>query len=198
MTSKASFTALILLASAIGACGGREYVRGANDPSIDNPPMSTGIDKDDVQRSLHKLLNHLRTAPLMDTWRSHRGEDRVAVAPFKNETSEHVDSSLQALLGETETWLVNSGTVTMVSQERQLEMIRQVEGAQHPVFDHNKIPQYGRQLGVQYYITGKLMAADERTSDARRVQYWLFMQVIEVETSAIRWQQQAEITKMVR
>ena len=46
--------------------------------------------------------------------------------------------------------------------------------------------------------TGKVAAADERTRGARRVQYFFFMQVIEVETSAIRWQHKAYVTKMVR
>lgn len=182
----------------LGCGSDKEYVRGAHDPSIDNAAMSTGLDKDDVQRALHTLLDHMRTAPIMDRWRSNGGNSKVAIAPFKNETSEHIDSQLQALLGETETWLVNSGTVTMISQERQLDMIRETERTQHPVFDHSQIPRYGRQLGVSYYVTGKVQAADERTRDARRVQYWLFMQVIEVETSAVRWEQKAEITKMVR
>jgi PBP1b-binding outer membrane lipoprotein LpoB len=160
--------------------------------------MSTGLDKDDIQRALHDLLNQMRTAPIMDQWRNDRGQDTVAIAPFVNETSEHIDPQLSAMLSETETWLVIAGVVRVVSRERQLEMIRQVEGAQHPVFDPRHIPQYGKQLGVKYYVTGKVGASDERTEDARRVQYFLFMQVIDVETSEIRWQQKAYITKMVR
>jgi hypothetical protein len=41
-------------------------------------------------------------------------------------------------------------------------------------------------------------AADERTDDARRVQYFIFMQVIDSETSEIRWQQKAYVTKALR
>jgi len=182
-------------------CAGKEYVRGADDPSVDRPAMSTGLDKDDVQLTLKTLLNQLRVAPIMNEWRTSAGQnDRptVAIAPFINETSEHIDSMLSAMLGETETWLVNSGIVRVVSQERQADMIRQVEGAQHPIFDPRHIPQYGRQLGVKYYVTGKVGASDERTQDARRVQYFLFMQVIDTETSEIRWQQKAYVTKAIR
>ena len=122
----------------------------------------------------------------------------VAISPFINETSEHIDSQLDAMLSETETWLVDSHVARVVSQERQAEMIRQVEGAQHPVFDPRHIPQYGKQLGVKYFITGKVGASDERTEDARRVQYFIFMQVIDIETSEIRWQQKAYVTKAIR
>jgi uncharacterized protein (TIGR02722 family) len=185
------------LALASSACG-KEYVRGSQDPSIDNPAMSTGIDKDDIQRMLSENLNNLRVAPVMEQWRSDRGKDSVAVFPFQNETTEHIEPQLSAILSEAETWLVDSGVVTVISRERQNQMIAEVEGQQHPVFNPEHAAQYGRQLGAKYFITGKVSAADERTKDARRVQYFFFMQVIDVETSAIRWQHKAYVTKMVR
>jgi PBP1b-binding outer membrane lipoprotein LpoB len=195
------FTIASCAAIATAGCASREYVRGADDPGIDRPAMSTGLDKDDIERTLQTLLNQMRDAPIMTEWRTRAGQNNrqiVAIAPFLNETSEHVDPQLDAMLGETETWLVNSSVVRVVSQERQSEMIRQVEGAQHPVFDPRHIPQYGKQLGVKYYVTGKVGASDERTADARRVQYFLFMQVIDTETSEIRWQQKAYVTKALR
>jgi PBP1b-binding outer membrane lipoprotein LpoB len=193
-----AFAATMLAAA---GCANKEYVRGSDEPGIDRPAMSTGLDKDDIERALQKLLNELRTAPIMDEWRIKAGQNSkqtVAVAPFNNETSEHIDSQLDAMLSETETWLSGTNIVRLISHERQPEMIREVEGAQHPVFDPRHIPQYGKQLGVKYFITGKVGAADERTEDARRVQYFIFMQVIDTETSEIRWQQKAYVTKAVR
>jgi PBP1b-binding outer membrane lipoprotein LpoB len=201
MKTTTCFVAVLALAAPLAAgCANKEYVRGSDQPGIDQPAMSTGLDKDDIQRSLHKLLDQLRAAPIMDEWRIKAGQnDRqtVAIAPFLNETSEHIDPQLDAMLSETETWLVNSSIVRVISSERQGDMIRQVEGAQHPVFDPRHIPQYGKQLGVKYYITGKVGSSDERTDDARRVQYFIFMQVIDTETSEIRWQQKTYITKAV-
>jgi penicillin-binding protein activator len=183
----------------LGSAGcGKEYIRGSQDPSIDNAAMSTGLDKDDIQRMLSENLNHLRAAPIMELWRTHRGQDTVAIFPFMNETSEHIDSQLAAALSEAETWLVEAGTVTMISRERQNQMIGEVEGGRGAVFNPAHVAQYGRQLGTKYFITGKVQAADERTDSARRVQYFLFMQVIEVETSAIRWQHKAYVTKAIR
>lgn len=191
---------LLALASTAG-CVKKEYVRGSDEPSIDSAAMSTSLDKEDIRQTLQKLLNRLRASPVMGEWRAKAGQnDRqiVAIAPFMNETSEHIEPQLASALGETETWLVNGGVVRVVSQERQSEMIRQVEGEQHPIFDPTHIPQYGKQLGVKFYVTGKVGASDERTEDSRRVQYFIFMQVIEVETSEIRWQEKAYITKAVR
>jgi len=200
MNTTSCLVVALALAAPLSAGCGPQYVRGADNPGIDQPAMSTGLDKDDIQRSLHKLLDQMRAAPIMDEWRIKAGQnDRqtVAIAPFLNETSEHIDPQLDAMLSETETWLVNSSIVRVISSERQGDMIRQVEGAQHPVFDPRHIPQYGKQLGVKYYITGKVGSSDERTDDARRVQYFIFMQVIDTETSEIRWQQKTYITKAV-
>src|SRR4051812_3134331 len=175
MKTSAWFIGLGLVLS-VSACGGKEYVRGSQDPSIDNAAMSTGIDKDDIQRMLSENLNNLRAAPIMDQWRVDRGQDTVAVFPFQNETTEHIDPQLAAILSETETWLVDASVVTVISRERQNQMIAEVEGHQHPVFNPAHVAQYGKQLGAKYFITGKVAASDERTDNARRVQYFFFMQ----------------------
>jgi penicillin-binding protein activator len=193
----ASFVLPVLALSAVG-CGGKEVVRGANDPSIDAYALSTGLDKDDIQRALNETLNHLRGAPIMNEWRTTNPPPTVAIFPFQNSTSEHIDSMLDAMLSETETWLVESGTVQVVSRERQNQMIREVEGQQNPVFNPANAAVYGKQLGAKYFITGKVSGADERSEDMRRVQYFLFMQVIDVETSAIRWQRKTYITKAIK
>jgi PBP1b-binding outer membrane lipoprotein LpoB len=187
------------LAFALAALGcGKEYVRGSQDPSVDNAAMSTGLDKDDIQRMLSENLNNLRNAPIMDLWRQHRAQDTVSIFPFQNETSEHIDSQLAVILSESETWMVDAQVATMISRERQNQMIAEVEGHRNAVFNPAHIAEYGKQLGVKYFITGKVGASDERTEDARRVQYFFYMQVIEVETSAIKWQHKAYVTKAVR
>jgi PBP1b-binding outer membrane lipoprotein LpoB len=195
------FAILAAAAALPSGCAEHGYVRGSQDPSVDQPAMSTSLDKEDIGSTLQALLNKMRVAPIMDEWRAKAGQgDRqsVAVAPFINETSEHIDPQLDAMLSETETWLVDSGIVRVISHERQGDMIRNVEGAQNAVFDPRHIPQYGKQIGVKYFITGKVGASDERTEDARRVQYFVFMQVIDSETSEIRWQEKAYVTKAIR
>ena len=194
-----SYLALASISLAITMAGcGPSYVRGSQDPTVDNAAMSTGLDKDDIQRMLSENLNHLRTSPIMDIWRSHRSQDTVSIFPFQNDTTEHLEPQLQAILGEAETWLVESNLVTMVSRERQNQMIAEVEGQQHPAFNHAHIAQYARQMGVKYFVTGKVSANDERTEGARRVQYTFFMQVIDVETGVIRWQHKSYVTKAAK
>jgi TolB-like protein len=188
----------VLLCLSAAGCHQQEVVRGTQDPSIDSHALSTGLDKDDIGRMLMENLNNLRAAPIMNEWRSGGGKTTVSVFPFINQTSEHIEPQLDAILSESETWLVDTGAVTVISRERQNQMIWEVEGQRNAVFNPAHIARYGQQLGVKYYVTGKVQTSDERTEDTRRVQYFFYMQVIEVATSAIRWQHKSYVTKMIR
>ena len=91
--------------------------------------------------------------------------------------------------------MVNTGLVTVVALDRQMQMIGEIEKQHGGGFDPNHIAEYNRQLGSKFYLTGKVFASDERTEDARRVQYFMFMQLIEVATSGVIWQNKAGLTK---
>ena len=55
----------------------------------------------------------------------------------------------------------------------------------------------GKRLGVKYFIYGEVGDTAEKTSDRRRVQYYLFLKVVEVETNVIVFQQQIDRTKQI-
>ena len=192
--------ALALLPAGRGARLREPRVRARHRrPERRRAAMSTSLDKDDIERTLQTLLNQLRDAPVMTEWRVQApGRATGRPSPSRRSSTRPPSTSIRSSTrcsARPRRWLVNSGIARVISQERQDEMIRQVEGAQHPVFDPRHIPQYGKQLGVKFFITGKVGASDERTDDARRVQYFIFMQVIDAETSEIRWQQKAYVTK---
>jgi len=190
----AALFAALLLIPTIAGCG-PSYVRGSEVEGLDDQAMSTGIDKRDMEQLLHENLKSLMASPLAQAWAQENPRSTLAIYPLANETSEHIDSQLQALLSDVETFMVNSGLVTVVSVERQRQMIAEIEKQHGGGFDPNHIAEYNRQLGAKYYITGKVFTSDERADGERRVQYFMFMQVIEVSTSAVRWQNKASFTK---
>ena len=99
------------------------------------------------------------------------------------------------MLSKVETRLVNSGFVSVISREMQKQLVEELRTQSSAAFDSSKAAQLGRQVGAKYFVTGKIHDAAEKTSDAKRVQYFLFMQVVDVETGGIRFQQEAELTK---
>ncbi|WP_437657946.1 penicillin-binding protein activator LpoB [Sorangium sp. So ce1182] len=190
----AALLAALALASMPIGCG-PTYVRGNQVEGLDDAAMSTGIDKRDIEQLLHENLKSLMASSVAKAWANDGSRPTLAIYPLSNQTSEHIDSQLQALLSDIETYMVKTELVTVVSVERQQQMIAEVEMQHGGGFDPDHIAEYNRQLGAKYYITGKVFTSDERTEDERRVQYFMFMQLIEVATSAVAWQNRAAFTK---
>ncbi len=194
----AGVAAVLLGAGMILACSGNDestFVRGDEVPGIDNPAMSTGLDKADLEQLFAENVENMMGS------RFYKGASRmspaatVAIFPFKNETTEHIGPQLQALLSKVETQMVNDGVVDVISHENQKTLLDELKIQQSDLYDQARAVEVGRRLGVRYFITGKVYDSAERTSDVRRVQYFLFMQAIDVETGKIEWQNEAELTK---
>ncbi|MCA9593037.1 MAG: penicillin-binding protein activator LpoB [Myxococcales bacterium] len=156
--------------------------------------MSTGLDKRDLQKLLHENMQALQGSALLKRWES-ENQPRVAIMPLRNETTEHVDSALDSLLSDIETILVNTGHVRVVSLERQPQIIEEVRRQYTDAFDPSKVARWGKQVGARYFVTGKVYSADERNEDERRVQYILFLQIIDAETGDILFQNKSSVTK---
>jgi uncharacterized protein (TIGR02722 family) len=147
---------------------------------------------------MNENMQVMRNSAVVQRWMQ---EDRppVAVLPLQNETSEHIDSALNALISDIETELINWGAVRVISLQNQQQMMEEIRRQYSDGFDQTKIAHWGKQIGARYFITGKVYTTDERVEDQRRVQYYLFLQVMNVETGEILFQNKTNTTKaMIR
>lgn len=170
---------------------------GTENPDLDEGAMGTGLDRRDLNDLMHKNIGDLLNSPLWGQWRQRPEPPIVAIWPIKNDTSEHIGDQLHTLLSDIETELINTGVVAVVSRERQAELIGESHLQQSADFNPALAVQLGQQIGAQYFVTGKVQAVDERFKKERRVQYTLFMQVLEVETSLVRFQTKSERSKAI-
>jgi TolB-like protein len=177
-------------------CGGPHAVRGEQVKGLDQEAYSTGLDKHDLQKLLHENMEALQKSQIIKRWEQ---EDRpvVSVLPFRNETTEHVDSALQALISDVETTLVNAGHVRVVSLESQPALMDEIRRQSAGGFNAADMARWGKQIGARYIVTGKVFATDEREEDERRVQYFMFLQVLSVETGEILFQNKTSLTKAI-
>lgn len=178
----------------LSACG-PTYVRGTDNPELDEYAMSTGLDKKDLENLFDQNLNSLMESAVVAKWKVESEPPIVSLFPIANETSEHVRDQLDALASKMETKLINGGFVTMVDHARQNELIAEVQRQQSGAFDEAQSAEVGRQLGAKYFLTGKVYDSAEKNDKERRVQYFLFMKIVEIETGVIRWQNEANLTK---
>lgn len=194
---------LLLLASVAGSLGCQpKAVRGGpgtDNPNLDDGAMSTTLDRVDIDYLVEQNLSAMYASGwwARDVQGSGGNPPIVAIWPIKNATSQHLDDQMLTMLSQIETQLVNSGAVSVVSRERQAEMVDEAQMQNTDIFDPATAARLGAQLGAKYYVTGKVTSNDERFDGERRLQYSLFIQVIEVETSLIKFQFTSERTKAI-
>jgi hypothetical protein len=182
------------LVAALAGCGGAQAVRGDDVAGLDNDAMSTGLDRRDLQKMLDENLRAMQGSGAARRWQD-EGRPSVAVMPIRNETSEHIDSALEALISDVETNLINWGVVRVISMENQSGLLEEIRRQASSGYDQSQAAQWGKQVGARYIITGKVFTTDERTEDVRRVQYYMFLQAISVETGEVLFQNKSSVTK---
>lgn len=172
---------------------------GTDRPNMDRPAMSVTLDRDDITFLVADYLANLEASPFWQ--RSVRGAPKppvVAIWPIQNATTQHLDDQMLTLLSSIETSLVNTDSVVVVDRSRQYQLADEI-GVQHSgMFDPASAQRLGRQLGAKYFVTGKITSVDERLNDTRRLQYSLFLQVLEIETGVIRFQNEVTRSKQLQ
>jgi hypothetical protein len=196
-----ALVALALLATAPG-CSGPKAVRGGpgtGNTQLDQPAMSVGLDREDIEYLASSNVSAFaRSALWKETIEAATVPPLVAIWPIQNNTTQHIEDQLAAMLSSVETYLVNSGRVAVVSRERQAELVRELRLRQSDIYDAETAGRLGRQLGARFFVTGKVSCVDERLGHTRRVQYSLVLQVIEVETGLLKFQNEAIRSKALK
>ena len=171
---------------------------GTANPDLDRPAMSVLLDRDDITYLVDGYLGRLESSAF---WQQRvKGSPKqpiVAIWPIRNATSQHLDDQMLWLLSSIETSLINSNAVAVVDRSRQEELAREIGIQQGSIYDPASAQRLGRQLGAQYFVTGKITSVDERLNKKHRVQYSLFLQIVEIETGVIRFQDQIDRSKQI-
>ena len=173
---------------------------GTDNTTLDERALSTRLDRMDIQYLVDQNILALFASAFWKQEIEPAAGKRpvVTVLPIENRTAEHLEDGMDILLSSIETSLVNSGRLTVVSRERREQMVAELGMHKDAVFDPATAGVLGRQLGATYYVTGKLGAVTERLKKIRRNQYNLFIQVLDVETSTVKFQHEAVRSKAMK
>lgn len=185
----------------VAACSsGPRAVRGSDEPGLDHSAMSTGLDRKDLQQMVNDNMTALRNSAIVAEWSKQTDRAKrpgLAVLPMENQTSEHIEGALSALVSDVETQIVNWGAVRVVSLQSQQQMIEEMRRQAGGAFQQEHVAKLGQQVGAQFFISTKVSTTDERIEDQRRVQYFMFMQVLDVATGEILFQNKTNTTKAI-
>ena len=171
---------------------------GTANPNMDAAAMSVELDREDINFLVGRFLDGLEDSRFWRRTVEKADRPLVAVWPIINQSSIHIDDQMATLLSSIETALVNTGDVRVVDRARQQTLIAEIGMQQGAAFDQKSAQRLGQQLGVRYFFTGRITSVDERLSRQRRVQYTLFLQVIEIESGIIEFQKEVTRSKALR
>lgn len=177
------------------ACSGPSYQRGSDDPSIDKAAMSTRLDRADLELALDKWYAAFQESGFVRDLGP--GNPSISVLEIANDTSEHIGSALRNLITSVETDLVNNGRFAVISNDQIATSAILKERLRGDSVDADTMAALGKEFGVLYFVHGRVGETTEKTEDARRVQYYLFLKVTEVETRRNVFQKQIDITKQI-
>ena len=187
--------AVLSSALLLSACSGPSYQRGSDDPSIDKAAMSTRLDRADLELALDKWFADFNKSGFVA--KVPADQRNISVLEIANETSEQIGSALRNLITSVETDLVNGGTFSVINNDDILKSAIMQERRRGDAVDPDTMAALGAELGVHYFVHGRVGETTEKTQDARRVQYFLFLKVTEVATRRTVFQNQIDITKQI-
>ncbi len=192
----AGLLAFAFLATSFAIGCAPQYVRDTEKRDIDEAAMSTRLDRKDLNRLYKENVDKMMSSSVVGQWERQAAQGEapvVAIFPMRNETSQNL--ALDALLSKFETDLVNQTAADVVSHENQAELIAEIKRQQSSAYNPRRLAGYGKQLGAQYFVTGKVYGVREQVKAEKRQQYFMFVQVLDVETGAIKFQNEAGLTK---
>jgi uncharacterized protein (TIGR02722 family) len=172
---------------------------GTANPKLDEPALGVGLDREDINYLVSENIDSLSKS------RFWKGEvegtkplPTIAIWPIENRTTQHIEDSLVTVLSSIETSLVNSGSVRVVARSEQEALADEIRQQGGSMYDRATAQRAGRQLGAKYFVTGRITSVDEKLSNVRRLQYSLFLQVLEVETGLVKWQNEVTRSKQLK
>ena len=187
------FRALLLLA--LAACSGPEYSRSYEEPEIEEPALSTRLDRKDLELALSRWVDELNGSAFVATLAPRKPS--LAILHIQNDTSEHIAGALDNLLSSAETDLVQSGRWNVIDNTtlmRDAVLAERLRDAGDAV-DPETVAALGKEYGIEYFVNGRVGDTTEKNDDVRRVQYYLFVRVTEVATLRVMHQTRVDITK---
>jgi PBP1b-binding outer membrane lipoprotein LpoB len=172
---------------------------GTAHPEMDQAALGVGLDREDINYLVSENLGSLEASGF---WTRRVAPANpppiVAIWPIENRTTQHLEDQLLTILSSIETTLVNSGEVHVVARNEQESLIDEIRRQGSAMFDPSTTQRVGRQLGAQYFVTGRITSVDEKLSNVRRLQYSLFLQVLEIETGLVTWQNEVTRSKSLK
>lgn len=187
------FIVLLGFSLVIQACGPRAFTKGQYSDPEEVVLLDDKFNENDMQLMANKLVDSLIE---FDKIKNADSRPVVMVGRVKNRTSEHID--MKMLTDKIRTALIRSGRFTFSDKEAREELAEEYEYQGSRFVDPKTATGPGKQVGVNYLITGDLSSNVQEVGKDKVVYYKLNLNLIDVSTNLIQWADEREVRKRYR
>jgi uncharacterized protein (TIGR02722 family) len=151
----------------------------------------------DVRIVADSLINSCLNSAAVNNFIRENGKPPVViVGSFKNESDEHIDTSI--LAKRFETILINTGKVDFVASSQERGEIRYEREAQQSWASEETAKQLANETGADFMLIGSVKTIVDSDGKQMSRTYWVYAQLINVESNRSLWaEENSEIKKII-
>lgn len=171
--------------------------------SVDRIDASTAIDLSgywndtDIRIVAETLVKDCVNAPAIENYiRNNRMLPVVIVGSFKNDTDEHIDTSI--IVKKFETALINSGKVDFVASSSERQEIREERLEQQEWASEETAKRLANEYGADFMLIGSVKTSVDMIDNKTVRTYFVYAELIDIETNRKLWiGENSEIKKLI-
>ncbi len=194
MRNSSLFLSLVLVSSTVLlGCGPKAFTKGEYDDPNKVILLDDKFNENDMQLISNQLVDSLSKT---DRIQKAAQPPVVMVGKVRNRTSEHID--VKALTDKIRTALIKSGKFRFSDKEARDEIAEEYEYQGGKFVDKKTATGAGKQIGVEYLITGDIAANVQEVGNDKVVYYKVTLNLNNLSTNIIEWSDEKEVRKRYR
>lgn len=185
---------LTLIMVAVTGCKSTKVERVSVDTVTD---LSGYWNDTDVRIVAESLIADCVNAPAITNYiRSNNKLPVVIVGNFRNDSDEHIDTSI--LTKKFEAALINSGKVDFVASSSERGEIRQEREEQQTWASEETAKRLANETGADFMLIGSVKTMVDQLDATSTRTYWVYAELIDIETNRKLWLgENSEIKKVI-
>lgn len=183
----------LVLVAALTGCGPKAFKDGAYDDPNRVELLDDKFNEADMQQMAETIVDSILQCPEIA---EAKGRPTIAVSKVANRTNEYPD--LDSLTEKIRTALTKSRKVKFIDRGAREELDSEYAYGDSGRVSRETAKKAGKQLGVDYLLTGALATNIQEVGSDKLIYYKLTMNLTNLDTSAIDCTEEKEVRKKYR
>jgi len=177
----------------LSACGPKAFTKGQYDDPNKVILLDDKFNENDMQLVSNQLVGSLvEFGKIKDASQP----PLVMVGNVRNRTSEHID--VKMITDKIRTEVMKSGKFRFSDKAARDEVAEEYDYQSGGLVDQSTAVKKGRQVGVQYLITGDISSNVQEVGNDKVVYYQVTLNLIDLQSNIMEWSDRKEIRKRYR